>query len=48
MSHSIEKLLEDISLSCHEIKDFIDGLTFEGFQENRMLQLAVRLLQTFI
>jgi len=41
MPHSVEKLLQDISLSCIEIKDFIHGLTFKDFQENRMLQLAI-------
>ena len=41
MPHKIEKLLQDVSLSCIEITDFTDGITFEDFQENRMLQLAI-------
>ena len=41
MPHKTRKLLLDISLSCHEIMDFIDGKSFEYFQENRMLQLAI-------
>jgi len=41
MPHKVPKLLQDISLSCIEISDFIDGITFENFQENRMMQLAI-------
>ena len=41
MPHKIQKLLLDISLSCQEIMDFIDGKSFEDFQEDRMLQLAI-------
>jgi hypothetical protein len=32
--HKTRKLLLDISLSCQEISDFIDGKSFEDFQEN--------------
>jgi uncharacterized protein with HEPN domain len=41
MPHKTRKLLLDISLSCQEISDFIDGKSFEYFQEDRMLQLAI-------
>lgn len=41
MPHKTRKLLLDISLSCQEILDFIDGKSFEDFQEDRMLQLAI-------
>jgi uncharacterized protein with HEPN domain len=41
MPHKRRKLLLDISLSCQEILDFIGGKSFEDFQENRMLQLAI-------
>jgi len=41
MPHKKRKLLLDISLSCQEITDFIDGKSFEDFQEDRMLQLAI-------
>jgi uncharacterized protein with HEPN domain len=41
MPHKRRKLLPDISLSCQEILDFIGGKSFEDFQENRMLQLAI-------
>lgn len=41
MPHKVRKLLLDISLSCQEILDFIDGKSFEDFQEDRMLQLAI-------
>lgn len=41
MPHKTRKLLLDISLSCQEISDFINGKNFEDFQEDRMLQLAL-------
>ncbi|MDZ7719207.1 MAG: DUF86 domain-containing protein [Balneolaceae bacterium] len=41
MPHKRRKLLLDISLSCGEILDFIDGKSFEDFLEDRMLQLAI-------
>ncbi len=41
MPHKARKLLLDVSLSCQEILDFIDGKSFKDFQENRMLQLAI-------
>lgn len=41
MPHKTSKLLLDISLSCGEISDFIEGKSFEDFQEDRMLQLAI-------
>lgn len=41
MPHKTRKLLLDISLSCQEISDVIDGKTFEYFQEDRILQLAI-------
>lgn len=41
MPHKTRKLLLDISLSGGEILDFIEGKSFEDFQEDRMLQLAI-------
>jgi len=41
MLHKTRKLLLDISLSCRELSDFIEGKSFEDFQNNRMLQLAI-------
>jgi uncharacterized protein with HEPN domain len=41
MPHSKRKLLLDVTLSCQEITDFIDGKSFQEFQGNRMLQLAI-------
>jgi uncharacterized protein with HEPN domain len=41
MPYKIEKLLQDVRLSCTEIADFIDDVSFEDFQEDRMLQLAI-------
>ncbi len=41
MPHSRRKLLPDVTLSCNEITDFIDSKSFQEFQENRMLQLAI-------
>lgn len=41
MPHSARKLLLDISLSCQEILEFTEGKSYEEFQENRILQLAI-------
>lgn len=41
MPHKTRKLPLDISLSCQEILVFIDGKSFEDFQDDRMLQLAI-------
>ncbi len=41
MPHKTRKLLLDIALACKEISDFIDGKSFEYFQDDRMLQLAI-------
>lgn len=41
MPYKTTKLLLDISLSCQEISGFIEGKSFEDFQGNRMLQLAI-------
>ena len=41
MPHKTRKLLLDISLSCQEISDFIDGKSFKDFLQDRMLQLAL-------
>ncbi len=41
MPHKTKKLLLDIILACQEISDFIEGKSFEDFQEERMLQLAI-------
>ena len=41
MPHSTRKLLLDISLSCEEISEFIEGKDFDSFTSNRLLQLAL-------
>jgi uncharacterized protein with HEPN domain len=41
MPHSRRKLLLDVTLSCQEISNFIDGKSFQEFQGDRMLQLAI-------
>lgn len=41
MPHSARKLLLDISISCLEIIDFTENKSFEQFQEDRILQLAI-------
>ena len=41
MPHRTRKLLLDINLSCQEILEFIDDKSFEDFQNDRMLQLAI-------
>lgn len=41
MSHSARKLLLDISLACQEIMEFTEGKSYEEFQEDRLLQLAI-------
>lgn len=39
--HSVRKLLFDVSLSCEEIMGFTEGKTYDDFQKDRMLQLAL-------
>lgn len=41
MPHSVRKLLIDIALSCEEILEFTKDKTFEQFEDNRILQLAI-------
>jgi uncharacterized protein with HEPN domain len=41
MPHSARKLLLDISLACQEIIEFTEGKSYEDFQEDRLLQLAI-------
>jgi uncharacterized protein with HEPN domain len=41
MQHSIRKLLIDLTLSCEEIQTFTKGKSFEGFIQDRILQLAI-------
>lgn len=41
MPHSVRKLLLDISISCEEIQKFSEGLSFDQFIQNRLLQLAL-------
>ena len=41
MPHSARKLCLDVSLACQEIMEFTEGKSYEEFQENRMLQLAI-------
>lgn len=41
MLHKTEKLLLDIRISCEEIIEFTAGKTFEDFQTDRLLQLAI-------
>ena len=41
MQHKVRKLLLDIQLSCKEISEFTEGLSYEDFLEDRKLQLAI-------
>lgn len=41
MPHSVRKLLLDVSLACQEIMEFTEGKSYEEFQEDRLLQLAI-------
>lgn len=41
MPHSARKLLLDVSLSCQEIMEFTGGKSYEEFQKDRLLQLAI-------
>ncbi len=41
MPHRIDKLLIDIRIACEEIQRFCVNKTFEGFLDDRLLQLAL-------
>lgn len=41
MLHSARKLLLDVSLACQEIMEFTQEKSYEEFQEDRLLQLAI-------
>ena len=41
MQHNVRKLLLDISLSCQEILELTEGKSYNDFQEDRKLQLAI-------
>lgn len=41
MPHSARKLLFDVRLACQEIMEFTEGKSYEQFQEDRLLQLAI-------
>jgi uncharacterized protein with HEPN domain len=41
MPHSDRKLLLDVILACEEIQSFVHGKSFEDFQVDRLLQLAL-------
>jgi uncharacterized protein with HEPN domain len=41
MPHSARKLLLDVSLACQEIMEFTEEKSYEDFQEDRLLQLAI-------
>ncbi|MDL5054685.1 DUF86 domain-containing protein [Oscillatoria laete-virens NRMC-F 0139] len=41
MPHKIEKLVLDIKLAIQEIELFIDGKSYEDFNGERLLQVAV-------
>lgn len=41
MPHSARKLLLDVSLACQEIMEFTEEKSYEEFQEDRLLQLAI-------
>ncbi|MCH8569154.1 MAG: DUF86 domain-containing protein [Balneolales bacterium] len=43
MPHSVRKLLIYLSISCTEVIEFAEGDSFEEFQEDRILQLAVEI-----
>jgi uncharacterized protein with HEPN domain len=41
MPHSARKLLLDVSLACREIMEFTEDKSYEDFQEDCLLQLAI-------
>ena len=41
MPHNSSKLVLDIALACSEIQTFTQGITFQDYQKDRMLQLAI-------
>ena len=41
MPHSTRKLLLDVSLACQEIMEFTEEKSYEDFQVDRLLQLAI-------
>lgn len=41
MPHSVNKLLIDIRIACEEVQSFCANKTFEGFLDDRLLQLAL-------
>ena len=41
MPHSPRKLLLDITIACQEIQSFAAGKSYEDFQADRVLQLAL-------
>ena len=41
MRHDVRKLCFDILQAIEEIKTFTVGLDFEGYQQNRLIRLAV-------
>jgi len=41
MPHSVRKLLLDIAIACREIQGFSAGKSYDDFQADRLLQLAL-------
>ena len=41
MPHRIKKLLADISLSIEEVEEFCKAKSFEDFEADRLLQVAI-------
>ena len=41
MPHSTRKLLLDVSMACQEIMEFTEEKSYEDFQVDRLLQLAI-------
>ena len=41
MPHRIKKLLTDISLSIEEVEEFCQAKSFEDFEADRLLQVAI-------
>ncbi len=41
MPYRTEKLLIDITIACRELSQFTDGKSYDDFQKDRILQLAI-------
>jgi len=41
MPHKVEKLLLDVRIACLEVISFSNGISYEDYLKNRLLQLAL-------